>query len=90
MIMPLLHLFSSALKSKKNYPARLFQELTCRHIRACLKNHSRNLHAPLCDIFCPNSVVVAHEILASKDYLKTEKIGIKNKYRAVAMTENKV
>ena len=24
------------------------------------------------------------------DYLKTEKIGIKNKYRAVAMTENKV
>ncbi|MFZ1407087.1 MAG: DUF6783 domain-containing protein [Blautia wexlerae] len=39
----------------------MFQELTCRHIRACLKNHSRNLHAPLCDIFCPNSVVVAHE-----------------------------
>ena len=28
--------------------------------RACLKNHSRNLHAPLCGIFCPNSVVVAH------------------------------
>ena len=27
---------------------------------ACLKNHSRNLHAPLCGIFCPNSVVVAH------------------------------
>ena len=27
--------------------------------RACLKNHSRNLHAPLCDIFCPNSVAVA-------------------------------
>ena len=27
--------------------------------RACLKNHSRNLHAPLCGIFCPNSVVVA-------------------------------
>ncbi|WP_368371335.1 DUF6783 domain-containing protein, partial [Ruminococcus sp. RTP21484sp1_RTP31023st1_H8_RTP31023_210422] len=24
--------------------------------RACLKNHSRNLHAPLCGIFCPNSV----------------------------------
>ena len=29
------------------------------HIRACLKNHSRNLHAPLCGIFCPNSVAVA-------------------------------
>ena len=29
------------------------------HSRACLKNHSRNLHAPLCGIFCPNSVAVA-------------------------------
>ena len=27
--------------------------------RACLKNHFRNLHAPLCGIFCPNSVAVA-------------------------------
>ncbi len=26
--------------------------------RACLKNHSRNLHAPLCGIFHPNSVAV--------------------------------
>ncbi|MEJ8774051.1 DUF6783 domain-containing protein [Blautia sp. HCN-1074] len=24
----------------------------------CLKNHSRNLHAPLCGIFHPNSVAV--------------------------------
>ena len=30
-----------------------------QRFRACLKNHSRNLHAPLCGIFCPNSVVVA-------------------------------
>ena len=29
------------------------------HIRACLKNHSRNLHAPLCGIFCLSSVAVA-------------------------------
>ncbi|MFQ8881151.1 MAG: DUF6783 domain-containing protein [Ruminococcus sp.] len=29
------------------------------HPRACLKNHSRNLHAPLCGRFCPNSVAVA-------------------------------
>ena len=29
------------------------------HSRACLKNHSRDLHAPLCGIFCPNSVAVA-------------------------------
>ena len=28
-------------------------------IRACLKNHSRNLHVPLCGIFRPNSVAVA-------------------------------
>ena len=28
-------------------------------VRACLKNHSRNLHAPLCGIFHPNSVAVA-------------------------------
>ena len=27
--------------------------------RACLKKHSCNLHAPLCGIFCPDSVVVA-------------------------------
>ena len=27
--------------------------------RVCLKNHSRNLHAPLCGIFHPNSVAVA-------------------------------
>ena len=24
-----------------------------------MKNHSCNLHAPLCGVFCPNSVVVA-------------------------------
>ena len=28
-------------------------------VRACLKNHSRNLHAPLCGRFHPNSVDVA-------------------------------
>ncbi len=27
--------------------------------RACLKNHSRNLHAPLCGIFHPNSVAAS-------------------------------
>ena len=37
--------------------------------RACLKNHSRNLHVPICDIFCPNSVVVAHyaALICTKD-----------------------
>ena len=32
---------------------------SCTSPRACLKNHSCNLHAPFCGIFCPNSVVVA-------------------------------
>ena len=40
------------------------EEVTDRRVlekgfRACLKKHSRNLHAPLCGIFCPNSVAVA-------------------------------
>ena len=29
------------------------------YTRACLKNHSRNLYAPLCGIFHPHSVAVA-------------------------------
>ena len=37
----------------------MFVFTLCR-TRACLKNHSRNLHAPLCGIFHPNSVAVAH------------------------------
>ncbi|NBI70785.1 hypothetical protein D3Z50_06885 [Clostridiaceae bacterium] len=28
--------------------------------RACLKHHSRHLHAPLCGIFGPNSLNAAH------------------------------
>ena len=35
---------------------QILQELK---VRACLKNHSRNLHAPFCGIFYPNSVAVA-------------------------------
>ncbi|MFR0752278.1 MAG: DUF6783 domain-containing protein, partial [Ruminococcus sp.] len=33
--------------------------VTSMSSRACLKKHSCNLHAPLCGIFHPNSVVVA-------------------------------
>ena len=32
---------------------------SCSCSRVCLKNHSRNLHAPFCGIFCSNSVAVA-------------------------------
>ena len=38
------------------FNGQILQELK---VRACLKNHSRNLHAPLCGIFYPNSVAVA-------------------------------
>ena len=37
----------------------LLWHFNCYATRACLKNHSRNLYAPLCGIFCPNSVAVA-------------------------------
>ncbi|MFQ7771077.1 MAG: DUF6783 domain-containing protein [Ruminococcus sp.] len=30
-----------------------FHDFSFRKTRACLKKHSRNLHAPLCGIFCP-------------------------------------
>ena len=46
---------SSFFISDLHFAESLFQ--TCS--RACLKNHSRNLHAPLCGIFHPNSVAVA-------------------------------
>ncbi|MFR4713342.1 DUF6783 domain-containing protein [Blautia wexlerae] len=32
-----------------------------------MKNHSHNLHAPLCGIFCPNSVAVATATSPSSD-----------------------
>ena len=38
-------------------PDRTF--FICFCIRACLKNHSCNLHASLCGTFVPNSVAVA-------------------------------
>ena len=43
------------------YPAMPFKilQIYMKTARACLKNHSRNLHAPLCGRFHPNSVVVA-------------------------------
>ena len=35
-----------------------------QRFRACLKNHSRNLHAPLCGIFCSNSIAVVECIIS--------------------------
>ena len=43
------------LAIKKEKQESIFQT----RFRACLKNHSCNLHAPLCGIFHPNSVAVA-------------------------------
>ena len=44
---------SDRMKAYKNssYPVE--------RVIACVKEHSRNLHAPLCGIFHPNSVAVA-------------------------------
>ena len=44
------------------FPGREYPFGGCQNIdwlRACLKNHSCNLHAPLCGIFHSNSVAVA-------------------------------
>ena len=42
------------------YSALTIQLLDGWNTRACLKNHSRHLHAPLCGIFGPNSLNAAH------------------------------
>ena len=41
------------------YLSMFFLDIILFYPRACLKNHFRNLHAPLCGIFHPNSVAVA-------------------------------
>ena len=51
----LSYLYLSFAGDRRQYSLNL-----CRQrARACLKNHSRNLHAPLCGRFHPNSVAVA-------------------------------
>ena len=63
----LFHSFKILACYNQRVVHHIFQCLICKicgvsqhkYIRACLKNHSRNLHAPLCGIFCPNSVAVA-------------------------------
>ena len=39
---------------------RFRSEKSAADARACLKHHSRHLHAPLCGIFGPNSLNAAH------------------------------
>ena len=43
------------------------EEVTDRRVlekgfRACLKKHSRNLHAPLCGIFRPHPDKISHKL----------------------------
>ena len=45
--------------SDLSYTAPMWRILNFHCTRVCLKNHSRNLHAPLCGMFRPNSVAVA-------------------------------
>ncbi|WP_373130985.1 DUF6783 domain-containing protein [Ruminococcus sp. Marseille-P328] len=44
---------------KKVFARYFFSFFDVLRARACLKKHSRNLHAPLCSIFCSNSVAIA-------------------------------
>ena len=63
----LFHSFKILACYNQRVVHHIFQCLICKicgvsqhkYIRACLKNHSRNLHIPLCGIFRPNSVAVA-------------------------------
>ncbi len=54
-----LSLQKSAKNRGKN-PNSLRSDMRIFAPRACLKIHSRHLHAPLCGIFGPNSLNVAH------------------------------
>ena len=47
------------IKSPTNWDSQLTKSLFQTSSRACLKNHFRNLQAPLCSIFYPHSVAVA-------------------------------
>ena len=44
---------------RKRFYRLIWRDKICRNSRACLKNHFRNLQAPLCGIFYPHSVAVA-------------------------------
>ncbi|RXS76495.1 hypothetical protein ETP43_15645 [Blautia faecicola] len=46
-------------KSPTNCDAHLAESLFQTRSRACLKNHFRNLQAPLCGRFYPHSVAIA-------------------------------
>ena len=55
-----IHPWMNLLYTKKKVFARyFFSFFDVLRARACLKKHSRNLPAPLCSIFCLNSVAVA-------------------------------
>ena len=49
-----IHMQYKDTRGEKDHAFRCF-----RIARACLKNHFRNLQAPLCGIFYPHSVAVA-------------------------------
>ena len=47
-------------QEKVRYLQKLFGICLTGDTRACLKNHSRDLHSPLCGEFIPNLVNIAH------------------------------
>ena len=48
------------LETEKNLQNKRIDKKNLENARACLKNHSSNLHTPICGIFCLHSVTVAH------------------------------
>ena len=52
-------LASSTCSEAASAKIRCLEFSVYRNTRACLKNHSCNLHAPICGIFCLHSVDVA-------------------------------
>ena len=63
LFMPIFHRIfftgNAAIRRRMVFLLKIPISFSSICLRACLKNHSRNLHAPLCGIFHPNSVAVA-------------------------------
>ena len=55
----LLTFYPASIIKDRIHPVVNFMLFIGKCIRACLKNHSCNLHVPICGIFCLHSVDVA-------------------------------
>ena len=58
-LMPICFMYCPTVRSEMIFQTRSSPIWFSLNARACLKNHFRNLQAPLCGIFYPHSVAVA-------------------------------